>query len=358
MKIIIFAGGVGSRLWPLSRKSLPKQFIKMFDGKSTLQLAVERIKADFGRENISISTNEQYVSMVKAELPEIPVSNIVGEPERRDLAPAVGLNLMRLKKQGYSGAVALLWADHLVRRIDEFVQVLKRAEVYCQKNPQKVVFVAEKPRFPNNNLGWINIGKKLDENTFEFLGWKYKPEMRSCQKMFASGKWLWNPGYLVEDLDNALELYKKHQPEMYAGLQEIYKWIGTQNEVKTMAKIYPRLPKISHDNAIAEKIPKGQAVVFAVNMGWSDPGTLYALKEALVSKESDNLECGLTSTVDCRDSLIYNLEDSKLVAGIGLDGMVVVNTKDAVLVVPKDKVLQVSKLVDSLGKDAARIRFV
>ncbi len=358
MKLIIFAGGAGTRLWPLSRKSLPKQFIRMFDGKSTLQLAVDRVREPFGLENIIISTNEQYVSMVKAELPEIPVANIVGEPEKRDLAPAVGLNLMRLKKQGYTGPIALLWADHLMRRVDNFIDALKRAEVYCQANPQKVVFIGEKPRFANNNLGWIHVGKELERGVSEFMGWKYKPDTESCNAMFASGEWLWNPGYLVEDIDYALGLFKTYQPELCAGLEVIYNSLGKHDEQKVVKQIYPTLPKISHDNAIAEKLPKENAVVLPADMGWSDPGTLYALKEALMPEEEANLEYGLTKLWESRNSMVYNLEEGKLVAGVGLDGVVVVNTKDVLIVVPKDKVVNISRLVDSLGENTETIKFI
>jgi mannose-1-phosphate guanylyltransferase len=358
MKLIIFAGGAGTRLWPLSRKALPKQFIKMFDGKSTLQMAVERVQKPFGLENIVISTNEQYVAMVKADLPKLPAANIVAEPEKRDLAPAVGLNLMRLKKQGYTGPVALLWADHLMQHVAEFVRVLQAAEAYCRKYPDKLVFIAEQPRFANNNLGWIKVGAQQPEGTFDFLGWRYKPESEECMQMFLSGQWLWNPGYLVEDLANALALYQKYQPELYAGLQEIYQALGTQAELSTLAKIYPSLPKLSHDAAIAEKLPKDSAVVFVTDMRWSDPGTLYALKEALVPDETANLEYGLTSLTDSKDTMLYNLEPGKLLAGIGLAGMVVVNTKDAVLVVPKDQVVKISKLVDALALDPKLKEFV
>lgn len=370
MKLIIFAGGAGTRLWPLSRKSLPKQFIRMFNGKSTLQLAVERIKESFGLENIIISTNEQYVSMVKAEVPEIPVSNIVGESEKRDLGPAVGLNLMRLKKQGYKGPVALLWADHLIQNTDEFLSLLSLSRDYVMQNPRKIVFVGEKPRFAFDNGGWIKIGDlvngenkddcvkfhknddKIDCGKFhKYENWKYKPEYQECVKMYESGEWVWNSGYIVEDLDFGLSLFKKFQPELYVELEKIYQALGTDKEAKVIKNIYPSLPKMSHDEAISQNVSSNQAVVYYADMGWSDPGTLYAFKEAMVPNEEESLEYGLTYLADCRDTMIYNLEEGKLVAGIGLDGMVVVNTKDATLVVPKDKVLNISKLVDMLSDD-------
>ncbi|MFA5776552.1 MAG: sugar phosphate nucleotidyltransferase [Patescibacteria group bacterium] len=358
MKLIIFAGGVGTRLWPLSRKSLPKQFIKMFNGKSTLQMAVERVKETFGMENIIISTNEQYVSMVKAELSEIPVSNIVGEPEKRDLGSAVGLNLMRLKKQGYKGPVALLWADHLIKNVSEYLNLLKVSRDYVIENPEKLVFVGEEPRFAWDNGGWIKFGKKIEGKFFEYKEWVYKPGMEKSAEMFKSGEWVWNSGYVVEDLDFALSLFKKFQPELCEGLDEIYRVLGTEGEAKVIKEIYPNLPKISHDAAISQNVSPDQAVVYCADMGWSDPGTLYALKEALIPNESDNLEYGLTSLTDSKDTMIYNLENDKLVVGIGLNGMVVVNTKDVILVVPKNKVLQISKLVDSLGEDSKFKGFV
>jgi mannose-1-phosphate guanylyltransferase len=114
MKVIVFAGGTGTRLWPLSRRALPKQFIRIFNGKSTLELAIDRLKPAFGIENIIVSTNQEYKDLVAEQIPELPAANIIGEPDRKDLAPAIGFNLIRLKKIGYRGPVAILWADHLM----------------------------------------------------------------------------------------------------------------------------------------------------------------------------------------------------------------------------------------------------
>ncbi len=350
MKAIIFAGGTGTRLWPLSRKALPKQFKQMFDGKSTLQLAVKRLENTFGMENILISTNERYVAYVKEQIPRIPLVNIIAEPEKRDVAPAVGFNLMHLRKQGYKGPVAVLWADHLMKNVDNFIECLNDAEKLVKKDPDKIVFIAEKPLFANNNLGWIRIGKKIKDNVNTFVEWKYKPPADDCKKMFSSGEWFWNPGYFIFDIDHMISLYKDLQPEMYKVLTNIEKSIGTVNENKTIKKLYPTLPKLSFDAAIAENIPSSNAYVLTSNMGWADPGTLYAWKQAVISNEEDNLLSGLTYIHNSRDSLIYNEELDKLVAGVGLDGIVVINTKDALIVVPKDKVLQVTDMVNQLDE--------
>ncbi len=350
MKIIIFAGGAGTRMWPLSRKSFPKQFIKMFNGKSTLELAVNRVKS-FGYENVFVSTLQQYVPLTRKYLPKIPRKNIIGEPALRNLAPAVGYNLIKLRSQGYKGPVAILWADHLIKNEEEFIKTIKEAEKICLKNPDKIIFVGKKPRFANNNLGWIHIGEKISKNLFKYKEWSYKPSAEKCEKMFKSKEWLWNTGYFVMDIDLGCYFYEKYQPEMYKGLIKIEKSIGKPKEKETVRKIYPGLEKISFDDAIAKHVTSDEALVLETTMDWSDPGTLYALKEALVEKTEENLTKGDVVTKETKDSLIINEEKSKILVAIGLNGMVAINTKDATLVVPKEKVKEISEILQGFEND-------
>jgi mannose-1-phosphate guanylyltransferase len=352
MKLIVFCGGSGTRLWPLSRREFPKQFIKMFGDKSTFQLVIDRVAPVFGLENIIISTISDYKKLITDQIPDLPTENIILEPEKRDLAPAVGFNLIHLKKHGYSGPVALLWADHLMDNVPHFIESLKAGEKICTENPKKVVFISEKPRFANNNLGWIHFGNKNADGSNQFVGWKYKPEYSVCEQMFASGEWDWNPGYVVEDLDNALELFKLHSPEISQRLDKIYEAFGTKQQAQIIADVYPTMPKISHDNAISEHLSTDDAVVVRCDMGWSDPGTLYALKEALAKQEADNLEIGSVTSLDTTDSLIANQEKDKIVATVGVSGMVVVNTPDVLLVVPKTEILKVTDLVNQLSENS------
>ena len=348
MKAIIFAGGAGTRLWPLSRKNSPKQFGKIFNGKSTLQFAVKRIVNSFSYDDIYVSTNEQYVSTVKAQLPQIPISNIVAEPEKRDVAASVGYNFIKLRKEGYKGPIAILWADHLIKRPKEFIWSLVEGEKIIRKNPELFVMIGEKPRYAENNLGWIKLGRKIKDKLYEFKKWKYRPEMNECKKMFASGEWVWNPGYWVVDMDFTLSLYEKYMPKMYQQLLIIENALGTISETKTLRKIYPQMEETHFDNAIVEKLPPEGAVVLTPDMGWSDPGTLYALKEALTDKPTDNLERGLVVNMDTKGCLLINEENCKVVATIGLENVIVVNTKDALVVVPKDQVSKVKELVKKL----------
>ncbi len=358
MKLIIFAGGSGTRLWPLSRESLPKQFKKLFNGKSTIQLAVERIEKTFGVENIIIGVNEQHVALVKQQLPQIPTTNIVAEPTKRDVAPAIGYNMIRLKKLGYTGPIAILWADHLMDNTKSFLSALKKGQNLIKKEPNRFVFLGENPRYAENNLGWIHYGKELEKHVHEFKGWIYKPQIEKCKEIFDSGEWAWNPGYFITDIDFLLGLYREFAKGMYDKLEQIAKDVGTLKEVKTLKELYPQLESVSFDNKILEKLKPNQAVVIRTNMKWSDPGTLYALKEALVKKKEDNLKQGLTYELNTQDSLLINEEKDKILAVVGLKEIIVVNTKDALIVTNKENVVNISELVKKIKEDNDLKKFI
>lgn len=339
MHCIIFAGGVGKRLWPLSRMSSPKQFEKLKDNTSTLQMAVNRVRP-FGFEKVFVATNERYAHLVQEQIPDLSSDRLLIEPARRDLAAAVGLALIRLKKRGVSGTVSVLWADHFMQHEDAFRGALLRAESLIQANPHQFVFLGEHPRFANHNLGWMKVGEEIGDGVHQFVAWKYRPEKGLCEKMFASGEWLWNPGYFVFDIDFALSLYERFQPALYQSLCDM---VADETNLKEK---YEQLPALHFDEAIIEHLDPEQAVVLPVNLGWSDPGTLYALKEALEPVTEKNVSRGEVSMIDVSDSLLINEESNVMLAVVGLEGIVVINTKDAVLVCEKDRVGDIKTLLE------------
>lgn len=344
MNIVIFAGGAGTRLWPLSRKNSPKQFEKLKDDTSTLQMAVERVR-EFGIDNMYISTNEKYTDLIKEQIPDFHHHYIYTEPARRDLAAAVGLMLMRLKAAGESGTVGIIWSDHFMDKPEAFSQALRDAEELVKENSKQFVFLAETPRFANHNLGWIHLGEQIEGNKFAFQGWKYRPELATCKEMFNSGEWMWNPGYFVFDIDFCLSLYKERQPELYSELQKMVA------DEAYLQEAYKTLPAMSFDTAIVEHLEPSQATVLKVDLGWSDPGTLYAMKEALVSESDVNFTKGTVLTRETTDSFVYNEEEGKLVTTIGLEGMIVVNTKGALLVCHKDDVPNIKELLNDVESE-------
>lgn len=358
MKIVIFAGGTGRRLWPLSRQASPKQFEPIIGEKSTLQLAVDRVRDAYGAENVFISSNTRYRDIIREQLPELPPENIIGEPERRDLAAAVGLAMAHLavaaRKNGADGAepVAILWGDNYMRDTETFLDLLRSAEAVLEQEEARIVFMGETPRFANENLGWIGLGEKIGEAGgrpfFAFESWRYRPPLEEAQEMYEGQRHVWNTGYFVTTIGFVQSLYGEHQAGMASKLAEIEGAIGSDDYETTLAQRYPELEVMSFDDAILTHVDQGDAVVLHGEMGWSDPGTLYALKEALAGGSDENVEDGLVLAEDASDSLLLNYENDKLMAVIGLEGFVVVNMDDALLVVPKDRIPDVKALVNRL----------
>lgn len=354
MKAIIFAGGVGTRLWPLSRRSSPKQFEKVVGSKSTLQLSVEKLQPDFSWEDIFLSTNIKYSEIIHDQLPQIPKSNIIAEPETRDVGPAVGLaTTILMSQKNHNQPLVILWSDHLIKKMPLFKQILKTCGDYIERNPNLMIFISQKPRFASQNLGWIKFGdiknKEKNINFHKFTGFTYRPSLKDAEEFIKSGDYAWNTGYFVTTPSFLWSLYKKHQPEIFEGMQKLKDSIGTPRFEKNLTDIYSNFPKISFDNAILEKIDRDDALVVPEDLGWSDVGAWEALKEALQTSKDKNVVKGKVVVTDCEDSLIYNYTD-QMVVTIDLNGYLVVNTNDVVLVCHKNSVPKIKKLVEKLSE--------
>ncbi|MFQ5401149.1 MAG: sugar phosphate nucleotidyltransferase [Anaerolineae bacterium] len=358
MKIVIFAGGTGRRLWPISRQKSPKQFEPIIGSQSTLQLAVARVLDTYGAENIFISTNERYLDIVRRQLPQIPESNLIGEPARRDLAAAVGLALAHLSRAVQDvdaeaeEPVAILWGDNYMDQVSNFLRLMHAAEHLLRQQKSRILFIGETPRFANQNLGWLGLGAKAGEVDgqpyYQFESLSYRPPLAECREMLANGTHVWNTGYFVTTIGFVRGLYQQHQPALWAGLTDIERAIGNGDYRDVLHQVYPQLDVMSFDDAILQHVAPQDAFVLHSTMGWSDPGTLYALKEAINPDENANVTKGLVIDEQSRDCLVYNYEPHKLTVVVGLDGVVVVNTEDAVLVAHKDQIPLVKRIVNGL----------
>lgn len=343
MKAIIFAGGAGTRLWPLSRKKSPKQFEKIVGDSSTLQLAVERLRAVFKPEDIYISTNEMYKDIVTAQLPFIPEKNFIFEPAKRDVGPAVALAMGKLVHEGCTEPVAILWSDHLIKYEKKYQDAITAAAEYVKDGKAHVVFIGHTPRFASENLGWIHYGSEIASqaatpvHTFE--GFRYRPDTETAKEYLASGQHAWNLGYFVTTAPFIYDAFKKYAPDIYSAIEGILSGDSLQEK-------YPLIPSVSFDNAVLERLQKEDAAVIVDDIGWSDVGAWDALKEALQSSTDDTVTRGNIFSRDCADSIIYNYEDQKLVVGVDLKEMIVVNTPDALLIAPKSSIAKVKKVVE------------
>jgi len=352
MKVVIFAGGVGTRLWPLSRKHTPKQFEKIVGDKSTLQLTVDRLAPQIKPEDIYISTGKKYENIVRSHLPQIPKENFIFEPEMRDVGPAVGTAMAIVGKKNPGLPVAIIWSDHFVKKERRFREVLGFAKELVSKNENTLIFIGQRARFANQNLGWIEFGEEVEEikgtKIFRFKKLIYRPRLEDAQKYLEDQNYAWNPGYFVTTPKFILLQYEKFAPKTWKGIIKIQKAFGESNYEQVLEEVYPQFEKISFDDAILEKIDPKHVSVIAADLGWSDVGAWEALKEALQVSTSENVTRGKVLIEDSLDNLVFNYTD-QLVVGIDLAKMIVINTDDVLLVCSKDSVPKIKKLVESLS---------
>lgn len=352
MKIVIFAGGVGTRLWPLSRRNTPKQFEKIIGDRSTLQQTVDRLTSSFSPSDIYIATGKRYEEIVKSQLPLIPKENFIFEPEMRDVGPAIGLVSALLEEKFQDEPIAIIWSDHLVKNIEAFIKVLRLAQETIKAKKSNFVFIAQKARFANQNMGWIELGEEVEDKNglkiFQFKRLRYRPRLEEVLEFFKNKNYVWNLGYFVTTPFYLTSLYKAFAPSIFQYLLKIKeaKKVGKYEE--TLLEVYPKLEKISFDDLILAKMKEDNIYVISEDLGWSDVGAWEALKEALCPSEDDNLTKGNVMLEDCRDSLSFSYTN-QLVVGIDLSSLLVVNTNDVLLICPKTSVPKIKKLVEKLA---------
>ena len=352
MKVVIFAGGVGTRLWPLSRKNTPKQFEKIIGERSTLQETVNRLLPQISPEDIFIATGRRYKEILTKQLSDIPQENFIFEPEMRDVGPAIGLVASILTEKFPDEPVAILWSDHLVKNNDRFKRALALAESEIKSGRSKFIFIAQESRFANQNMGWVEVGKQIgreDEiKTFEFKSFHYRPTLEEAEGYFKSNSFFWNLGYFVTTPRHLVQLYQTFAPQVHKKLLELRQEKDNGEYEDILTREYSLFEKISFDDLILIKMPTQGILVIACDLGWSDVGAWESLKEALSETVEENVTKGNVMVQDSRDSLVFNY-GKQLTVGIDLSEMLVINTEDVVLVCPKSSVPKIKKLVESLA---------
>ena len=354
LRALLFAGGAGQRLWPLSRKNSPKQFAPLIGPKSSFQLAVDRIASLVIPEHIFVGTNRAHRAILQAQAPQIPARNYVLEPVRRDVAAAVALAFFTLERDGARGPVFFQWADNYVRNVDALLEALDVGHKLVRENPQRLVLLGQEPRYPSENLGWIEMGTDLGEigglHYYAMESLTYRPPRSTCEQMLASGRHVWNSGYFVTTVEFMTSSFRALAPELATRIEEIVAYRGTPDEQPQLDRLYPSVPALHFDEAVLERLPRGQALLLRRDLGWSDPGNLYSLKEALQATAESTVSRGSVVELNTRDSLIYSLVEGKPVAAMGLDGIMVIDTPDVLLVVHKDSVRHLGELLQELER--------
>lgn len=343
---LIMAGGTGSRLWPRSRRQHPKQFLDITGNLTMLQQSQQRLLPLIPFERTIVATNQQYVDLVSRQLPGLPLENILGEPVGKGTAAAIGLAAVHLRKRNPEAIMAVLTADHLIKKTDVFRQVLQAGADVAAEN--WLVTLGIKPDYPETGYGYIERGEFLG-NVGEFEGYRVirfveKPDLQKAEAYVKSGRYAWNSGMFIWKAGRILEEMEKHMPELYAGLQKIERAITTDAYLETLEQVFPTLPAQTIDYGVMEKADR--VAMLPVDIGWHDVGSWSAVYDVLPRNQDNNVVVGQHVSPDTKNSLIYS--PRRLVATIGLDDVVIVDTEDVVLVCPRSRAQDVKKLIDIL----------
>ena len=350
MRIVILAGGEGTRLWPLSRENNPKQFCKLISEKTMFEETLERFK-DFPKEKIFVATTKKLLPLVKEIISDFPEENIILEPAKRDTAPAMGFAMLKLNIIDPNEPVAFIPSDHYIGRVEKFLESIKKAEEVIQETG-KLLDISIYPTNPNTALGYTRIGKKVfDKNGiefYEFLGHTEKPDFKTAQKYLEKGGYLWHANYYMWTPKLFLEAYQKYTPKLYEDLEKIKIALEAGNDEKA-GEIYCQIEKISIDYAIMEKMNPKNVLIIQGDFDWKDIGAWDTLHENLMTKtdEKRNLVKGERLNMDSSGCVIYG-SDKKMIATIGIDDLIVIDSDDALLVCPKSRAQDVKKVVDEL----------
>lgn len=345
MKAVILAGGGGTRLWPLSTQKQPKQFQKLVSDKTMLEETLERL--DFlSISDIYLAINEDHSQMVKEILPSIPAENYIIEPALRDTASCIGLAAAIIEKKHPGEIMIVIYADHLIKNKTEFQTKVKLAAEIAEK--EKTLNIVEViATEPNTNYGYVKIHQPgMDYNGHQVHNldsFIEKPDYQTACELVKSNEYLWNTGIYVWRTDVLLNYYKQLLPDTFQKLSEIQNSFGTLDYEQNLKNIYPTLEKISIDYAIMEKVEPTQVRIIPANLGWSDIGNWDAIWQELSRGEEENVTRGDVQTLDCEGSLIYS-DNGKKIAAIGLKDLVIVDTKEGLLVSDKKQSKRIKEL--------------
>ena len=353
LKIALFCGGSGTRMWPMSRKNLPKQFQPLISNQSTFQMMINRLKSKFPMHNIFPVTVRDNVAWIVKLAPEIPLENIIIEPEMRDTAAAVGLAAAVLDKKFNNPNVLALWSDHVVKNEKQFIKAIELAH-HTAKEMNKFVEIGVRPTTASVALGYLKVGKMLKNSDgmaiFEFVSQIEKPSFAEAKKFVESWEYLWHIGYSIWSAKKMLAKLQDHFREEYEPLIKIQKAWGTPQQEKTLQHQYPKIPKKSIDFAVNSHLTTADQVVISADLGWRDVGTWDELKEEMSEKPKDNILQGNVIDLDLKDCLVYSTKSEKVIAAIGVEGLIIVDTEDALLICPKERTQDVKKIIEELKK--------
>ena len=349
LAVVIPAGGGGTRLWPRSRQHTPKQFLDIVTpGRTMLQETADRcIPGLTEPENLFVITNKRHANLVREQLPETPPENIIGEPVGRDSAAAIGLMAVLLEsKLGPDAIMVVLPADHVILDHAAFQSSINAAAECAERG--FLVTLGIPPNSADTGFGYIKRGMTVSEElpaVFAVTEFKEKPDHDTALGYVESGQYYWNAGMFVASVKTFRDLYKEFLPDMEDQFSELLASIGTAQQDEVFESVFPEIRKISIDYGIAEKARK--VAVVPAEMGWNDVGSWTRLAEVLAHTADDHgvVTFAAHVGVDTTDTLVYS---QKLVTTIGVDGLIIIDTPDGLLIASKKRSEDVKLIVQQL----------
>ncbi|MBQ4530350.1 MAG: mannose-1-phosphate guanylyltransferase [Lachnospiraceae bacterium] len=347
MKItaLIMAGGRGERFWPRSRKNLPKQFLCLTDnGKTMLQLTVERINSLVNIQDVYIATNENYKKLVREQLPELPEENIISEPLGKNTAPCIGLGAIYMAKKYEDAIMMVLPSDHLIKHNKMFVKTLKDAIEIAEKE-SNLVTLGIAPTYPETGYGYIKFDTEQPlNNGYAVDCFVEKPNYELAKEYVNTGEYLWNSGMFVWKISSILMNIEKFMPEMMQGLEKIKNAIGTEDEINVLNKEFSEFKSESVDYGIMEKA--NHIYTIPGVFGWDDVGSWKAVERIKQTNEFGNTVTGNVITIDTKNCIIEG--QKKLIATVGIENLVIVDAEDATLICHKNNTGDIKKILENL----------
>lgn len=342
---LIMAGGRGERFWPKSRQALPKQFLSLTnDGKTMIQLTVERILPLVNLEDIYIATNANYKHLVLEQLPGLPEENILCEPVGRNTAPCIGLGAVHIQHKYEDAIMIVLPSDHLIKYNDMFAVTLANACDVAETG-SNLVTIGITPNYPETGYGYIKVNKnKPLKKTFSAERFVEKPNLDLAKSYIESGDYYWNSGMFIWKLSSILKSMKVFMSDTYEGLLKIQSAIGKPEEEHVLKQVFPEFVSDSIDYGIMEKA--SGIYLIPGNFGWDDVGSWLAVERVKGADSSENTLSGNVIALNTEHCTIEGQD--RLIATLGLKNLIIVDTKDALLIADKNSSEDIKKLLSVL----------
>ncbi len=347
---LILAGGSGQRFWPISRDALPKQLLKLFGDKTLLEMTVERLEGLVPNENIVILTNKQQEAAVRKLLPQLPNENIIAEPEKRDTAPAIALGVGWVVARDPSATMMVLPADHLIKDQKEFQRVLTNAMKAAEVG-QSLVTIGIKPTWACPSYGYVERGRRAslpgvdDQAVYEVARFREKPNPDLAEHFLSQGTFTWNAGMFIWTIPAIFSELSRHCPALADFVSELR---NSKDFNATVSKQFSKLPKLSIDYALMERASR--VLNIEATFDWDDVGNWTSVGRYLESDKDGNQHNCALSQLDSASNLIFS-QTGQHVALLGVQDLIIVSSKDALLITSRAHAESIKKLADQLPQE-------